>query len=115
MLHHDLFSEHVSSCNHAASVRRPSVRQQLETQVCDQLFLSCLPTEINETLYNSNTIPVVDARRTISQIPRIIRTMLAVTLVQGFIGVCWKTAEKQLITHCHVQTPNILFRTVYAN
>ena len=63
-------SEPVSSCNHEASVRRPPLRpsvcQQLETNVCDQLFLSCLQTEINETLYNSNTTPVVDARQTIS-------------------------------------------------
>ena len=34
--------------------------------MCDKLFLSCLQTEINETLYNSNTTPVVDARKTIS-------------------------------------------------
>ena len=64
----DPISEPVSSCNHAASVRLSSGvrRQQLETQVCDQLFLSCLPTEINETLYNSNTTPVVDALKTFS-------------------------------------------------
>ena len=34
--------------------------------MCDKLFLSCLKTEINETLYNSNTTPVVDAHKTIS-------------------------------------------------
>ena len=34
--------------------------------MCDQLFLSSLQTESNETLYNSNTTPVVDARQTIS-------------------------------------------------
>ena len=34
--------------------------------MCDQLFLSSLQTEIYETLHNSNTTSVVDARKTIS-------------------------------------------------
>ena len=36
-------------------------------------------------------------------------------LFKGFMDFCLKTAEKQLITHCNVSTPNILFWTVYAN
>ena len=32
--------------------------------MCDHLFLSCLLTEINETLHNNNTIPVVYAHQT---------------------------------------------------
>ena len=34
--------------------------------MCDQLFLSYLQTEINETLYNSNTTPVLEAYEIIS-------------------------------------------------
>jgi len=44
-----------------------------------------------------------------------INNRCCVTVVQGFIDFCLKTAEKQLITHCHVSTSNTLFWTVYAN
>ena len=32
-----------------------------------------------------------------------------VTVVQGFIYFCLKLTQKQLTTHCHVRTPNVLF------
>ena len=44
-----------------------------------------------------------------------INNRCCVTVVQGFIDFCYKTAEKQLITHCHVPTLKITFWTIYAN
>ena len=44
-----------------------------------------------------------------------INNRYCVTVMQGFIGFCLKTAEKQLITHCHVSTLTYFFYHLLAN